>query len=143
MAITVHDIGELGLGGIIAGAKWWDNKRLAAGTLDKTKVLKKASFWSYVIGGGGSVLISAVGWMPRQSKWFDNMTHFAIGYLPIFLLDTISNVQGTAIAGGGAAVAEAQRILAQRRQAALQLAAGRGAAGRVNYEVTNPQEILV
>lgn len=141
MAISIHDVGELGFGAVIAGTKWWDNKRIKAGTLNATKVYKKASFWSYLAIGIPVTLFSVMGWMPRQGKWLENMSHFAIGYLPIFLLDTVDALKNTATTTqGNAAVAEANRILAQRRSAnaQAQLTSGAGRTTGIPYgDVTN------
>jgi len=116
--ITKEHAGPLVYGGIVTLAKWYDNKRIAAGNLTEKDVLKMYSFWTYL--GIGVVAVVATIWYKKYTAWTDKLTSGFIFGLPGFIYDTMKNTGVvTNRNAGSAAVAEAQKILAMKRAAAL------------------------
>lgn len=127
--LRIEDTGELVYGGIVTATQWWDDKRIAAGTLAAGSFWKKYSTYAYLGIGIVALAMSAFGWMRRYSTWAEHISHGFIYALPGFARQVISSMGGTAGSAGAGAVAQAQAILAARRaQAAAQLGAGRQTA---------------
>lgn len=132
--IRVEDLGELGYGGVVTLTDWWDEKRIASGKLAANAMWKKYSTWSYLGIGLVATLMSAFGWMRRYDNWTENISHGFIYGLPGFVRTVIKST-GTAgrPASGADAIAQANAILAARREAARQIAGG-GQATQRTYE---------
>lgn len=112
-------------GGGVTLAEWWDNKRITEGKITKADIAKKAGTWVYLGIGLVATLSSAFGWWRKQEAVMEPISHGFLYGLAGFIYHTYQDTKTT---GAGRtrsdAVAEAQRILEQRRQTA-QLAAGR------------------
>jgi hypothetical protein len=132
--LKVQDTGELVYGGLVMGAQWWDEKRISEGKLLAKDVWKKYSTWSYLGIGLIATLMGVFGWMRRYESWTEKISTGFIFYLPIFARDVITNMSTTTAGRGtnSAAVAEANRILAAKKAAALN-------AGRVTDRTYQPE----
>ncbi len=125
MTIKMQDFSEIVYGGGVTFAEWWDNKRIKAGTLTKSDIVKKAGTWVYLGVGLVATLSSAFGWWRKQEIVMDKLSTGFLYALPGFIYHTIQDTKTTAAGHTRSdAVAEAQRILEQRRATAM-LAAGR------------------
>lgn len=113
MAIKVQDIGEMAYGGVVTGAKYWDEQRMKDGKLTSNEVLKKFETYAYLVPGGAATIMSAFGMMRRQESWLEHISHGFLYGFPGWLVDVIQSMQGTS--SGSAAVREAQRILATNK----------------------------
>ena len=123
--IKMQDIGELTYGGLVTLTEGYDDKRIDEGKITKKDVLKKASFYGYLIPGGVCTLTSAFGWWRALKPWDEHISHGFIYDFPRFLKNTVNSMrEETAKSSSSAAVNEAQRIL-RERTAAKQLGAGR------------------
>jgi hypothetical protein len=109
MAIRVEDIGEVGYGGLVTLAKWWDEQRMTDGRLSDAEVMKKAETYAYLVPGGAATIMSAFGVMRRQQVWLEHISHGFMYAFPNWIRDVIMSMQGTA--AKSAAVREAQRIV--------------------------------
>ncbi len=115
--LRMQDVGELAYGGLVMGAQWLDSDRIKKGKLVATAIWKKYSTWTFLGIGLIATLMSAFGWMRRYESWAEHVSHGFIFYLPIFVKEMVSNTgTGTGRTGSASAVAEAQKILATRRQ---------------------------
>ncbi|MDD5704243.1 MAG: hypothetical protein PHU23_19590 [Dehalococcoidales bacterium] len=141
-----QDFGELLYGGAVTGAEWWDSQRILNGTIQQKEILKKAGFWTYMVIGLGATLASIFGWMRRQESWWEHISSGFIYDLPRQTVNAVTSMKTTASGGMGEAnaVKQAREILRQKH---AELAAGKntgwGGAMRTQFEVTNPQDILV
>lgn len=118
--IKMQDIGELGYGGLVTLSTWWDDKRIEEGKLTKKDVLKKASFYAYLIPGGLCTLTSAFGWVKALKPWDEHISHGFIYGFPGFIKDMVDamreETQGGGSAARAAAVREANKILAEQQR---------------------------
>jgi inosine/xanthosine triphosphate pyrophosphatase family protein len=134
----MQDIGELAYGGLVTLTEWWDTSRVTKGTLTKKQILKKASFYTYLVIGLGATLVSAFGWWRGKEKWMEHISHGFIYDLPRQIYNNVQDLRtppGPSTTGAESeAVRQAREILAHRTSEAR---------NRVNYEVTNPHEIMV
>lgn len=140
MTIKMQDFSEIVYGGGVTFAEWWDNKRIKAGTLTKSDIVKKAGTWVYLGVGLVATLSSSFGWWRKQEIVMEKLSTGFLYALPGFIYHTIQDTKTTQGAGRtrSDAVAEAQRILEQRRSVAM-LAAGRGATGQVTERTYQPE----
>lgn len=113
MAIKMQDLGELGYGGLVTLTAWWDDKRIAEGKITEKDVLKKASFYGYLIPGGFCTLTSAFGWVRALKPWDEHISHGFIYDFPRFIKDMVTSMRTEG--GAAAAVKEAQRIVYSRK----------------------------
>lgn len=120
--ITVEHTGPVIYGGAVTLARWYDNKRITAGTLQNKQIFKKYSTWAYLVPGVASLIATI--WWKKYQGWTDRLTAGFLFGLPGFIYDSARASSGAATTAGAGAVAEAQRILAQKRAEAAQLAAG-------------------
>lgn len=125
--LRIQDAGELAYGAAVTLTDYWDEKRIAQGTLVAGKLWKKYSTWTYLGIGGAATLMSAMGWMRRYETWEEHISHGFIYALPGFARQVMGSFGTASAAGRNGAVAEANRILAAQR-AARQLAAGQPTA---------------
>lgn len=139
--IVVQDVGELAYGGAVTGLQYWDDKRLAKGTITKKDFHKQASFWGYVVPGATCLIMNAVGAARKQEAWTERITHGFIYGFPSFMKNLITTLteEETAVKGGGGAaestaVLEARRLLEAARKE-QPLGARVGAPGRVGVEI--------
>ena len=117
--IKMQDIGELGYGGLVTLSEWYDQKRIDEGKLTNKDILKKVSLYAYLIPGGIATLTSAFGWWRGVKPWDEHISHGFIYDFPRFVKNMV-DVMGedtSRNAGDSAAVREAQRILAAKKQA--------------------------
>jgi hypothetical protein len=108
MSLKVQDLGELAYGGLVTGLSKWDEKRITDGKLVKKDILKKASFYGYVIPGVVATAATAMNWMPKQSEWTERIAHGFIYGFPGFAMDLIDSMKTTTTSYN--AIAEAERI---------------------------------
>ena len=135
--IRMHDIGELGYGGLVTLSEWWDDKRIEEGKLTKKDVLKKASFYAYLIPGGLCTLTSAFGWVRALKPWDEHISHGFIYGFPGFIRDMVNAMREEAgRSSSSAAVREANKVLL-RGQTARQLQTGRYPAPAYKEEFQN------
>lgn len=128
--IKMQDIGELGYGGLVTLSEWWDDKRIGEGKITKKDVLKKASFYAYLIPGGLCTLTSAFGWVRALKPWDEHISHGFIYDFPRFIKNTVNAMrEETAKGSSSAAVRQAQKILEQKQREAARLLA-RNPTGR-------------
>jgi hypothetical protein len=113
VAIKVQDIGEMAYGGVVTGAKFWDEQRMKDGKLTSNEVLKKFETYAYLVPGGAATIMSAFGMMRRQEQWLEHISHGFLYAFPGWLVDVVQSMQGTSSAS--AAVREAQRIVATNK----------------------------
>lgn len=115
--IRTEDFGEIGFGGALTLATWWDDKRIGEGKIATKDVLKKASFYTYWGVGLASTLVSAFGWMPKWQRWAEHISH---GFLYDLPRNTYNLSQALGTQGGrgssSAAVKEAQRLVRERQK---------------------------
>lgn len=123
MTIKMHDIGELAYGGLVTLTEWYDDKRIDEGKITKKDVLKKASFYGYLIPGGLCTLTSAFGWVRALKPWDEHISHGFIYDFPRFLKNVVTSMK-TERGSKSSAVEQANKILRQQ-QAAKQLPTGR------------------
>jgi hypothetical protein len=131
--IRIEDIGEIAYGGAVTLAEWWDNKRIAAGTITSKDVIKKASFYTYFGIGLVATLASAFGWMNKAAVWEERLATGFLYDLPRVGYNLAKAMSATAGRGGSgsAVVEEAQRILREKQMATNRLLADKaGATGR-------------
>jgi hypothetical protein len=125
----MQDVGELAYGGLVVAGEWYDDKRIDEGKITKKDILKKASFYAYLIPGSIATLTSAFGWWKAVKPWDEHISHGFIYDFPRFVKNMVDAMGEPTNRGAGdsAAVIEAQRILTAKKQAASrQLGAGRG-----------------
>jgi len=121
--IRIQDTGELVYGAGVTLADWWDNKRITEGTLKDKEVIKKAAFWTYLAIGVPATLISALGWWSgtrwRGEVWAEHVSHGFIYDFPRFIYGLVQSLgTGAGTATRSNAIAEAQKVLDQRRLSA-------------------------
>lgn len=110
--IKMQDLGELGYGGLVTLTKWWDDKRIDEGKITEKDVLKKASFYGYLIPGGLCTLTSGFGWVRALKPWDEHISHGFIYGFPGFIRDLVGSLREAGGRGSSsAAVQEANRIL--------------------------------
>ncbi len=112
--LRMQDLGELGYGGVVTMAGWWDAKRIASGSLTVKDFYKKAGFWTYWGVGLLSTLASQFGWFRRYDTWFEHMSHGFIYDVPrqLFNLVQSQRTAPTMVSGDAAsALREAQEIV--------------------------------
>lgn len=133
--IRIEDFGEVAYGGVVTLAEWWDNKRIAEGTLATKDVLKKASFYSYLGIGLVATLASSFGWARRWDKWAEHVSHGFLYDLPRFTYN-LSKAMGTASSGrsNSAAILEAQRIIREKQLHQLGVGLGAGREAQRSYQ---------
>lgn len=119
--IKMQDLGELGYGGLVTLTQWWDDKRIADGKITEKDVLKKASFYGYLIPGGLCTLTSAFGWVRVLKPWDEHISHGFIYDFPRFIKNIVGAMRETSTTQSSA-VREAQRVLREKQKA---LGAGR------------------
>lgn len=124
MAIKMQDIGELAYGGLVTLTEWYDDKRIDEGKITKKDVLKKASFYGYLIPGGFCTLTSAFGWVRALKPWDEHIQHGFIYDFPRFIKNMVGAMR-TERGSSSAAVREAQRILQERKQLGTRTPVGR------------------
>ena len=131
--IKLQDLSELGYGGLVTGLAAWDAKRLEEAAYLEKEVWKSAKFWSFVAPGVAATVMNVIG-KPRGSEPItERLMHGFIYGFPSFIKETVEAVR-VVVGGkaGGGAVADAQRLLAQRQGStaaqARQLAAAQGVA---------------
>ena len=142
MPIVMEDIGELAYGGLVTLTEWWDTDRIAKATLVKKDILKKASFYTYLVIGLGATLCSAFNWWTRQARWMEHVSHGFIYDLPRQIYNNVQSLRtppGPSTTGESAAVREARQILASRAAESARA----NARSKANFEVTDPHEIMV
>lgn len=132
--IKMQDLGELGYGGLVTLTQWWDDKRIEEGKITKKDVLKKASFYGYLLPGGLCTLTSAFGWVRALKPWDEHISHGFIYGFPGFIKDMVGAMR-TERGAGSAAVDEANRIVRQRQAAQKQIGAGQFVPQRVQESV--------
>ncbi len=135
--IKVQDLGEIGYGGVVTLAEWWDSKRIADATLKDSELWKKAGFWTYLGIGLPATLISAFGWWRRQEKWMEHLSHGFMYDFPRFIYNVVMDLrapEGAGAGGNNVAVKQAKEIL-RRKQAELASKAAR-ALGQGAADVT-------
>ena len=125
--IKMQDIGELGYGGLVTLATWYDEKRITDGKITEKDIVKKMSTWAYLVPGGLATLTSAFGWVRALKPWDEHISHGFIYDFPRFIKDTVTAMRTEAgRSNSSAAVREAQRVLEQRqRTSSRQLAQGK------------------
>ena len=126
--IKMQDIGELGYGGLVTLAEWYDDKRIEEGKITKKDILKKISTYAYVLPGGLCTLTSAFGWVRALKPWDEHISHGFIYDFPRFLKNIVGAMREPAGKGSSsAAVREAERLLElqRRRSTSKQLNEGR------------------
>lgn len=147
--IRLEDIGELGYGGLVTGLTRWDARRVTEGKITEKDLVKKAGFWGYLVPGVGCLLANAFGWMRRWEPWTERVTHGFIYGAPGVVMNLVDIFKeaapvgakgGSSAGGSAAAVAEAQRLLAEARS--RQLGAGAKGAGVTPGIYIEEQEIL-
>lgn len=138
MALRMQDVGELAYGGAVTLAQWWDSDRIKKGQLADKDVLKKAGFYTYLVIGLGATLANVFGWWRRGDAWTERLMHGFIFGLPGFVYEMVKTLQTSSVSthSRADALAQANAILAARQ------ARERAAAGKTNYAVTDPNEIL-
>ncbi len=121
--IRVTDFGEVAYGGAVTLTEWWDNKRIAKGTISSKDVFKKASFYTYLGVGLTATLMSVFGWMRRYEGWAEKVSTGFLYDLPRFAYNMVRTLSSGSKSDASAAVKEAQRIVAEKQN--LQLTQGR------------------
>jgi len=131
--LKMQDLGELGYGGVVTLAGWWDSKRIADGKLSQKQLFKKAGFWAYWGIGLAATLNSQFGWWKKGQSWSENISHGFIYDVPrqVFNLMQSQRAVPEMIAGdAAAAVREARAIIS---------AAQRAKTGDAYQAIQNPQ----
>ena len=123
--IKMQDIGELGYGGLVTLATWYDDKRITDGKITEKDIIKKMSTWAYLVPGGLATLTSAFGWVRALKPWDEHISHGFIYDFPRFIKDTVTAMRTESRSSSSAAVREAQRVLDQRQSTSRQLTQGR------------------
>ena len=130
MAIKVSDLGELGYGGLVTLTEWYDSSRIAKGTLEKKEILKKFSFYTYVVIGLGATVISFMNGLSEKKgkrgiapEWMEHISHGFIYDLPRQIFNNVQALKtppGMSTTGADSnAVRQARAILeAKTREAA-------------------------
>jgi hypothetical protein len=121
----MQEFSEIAYGGAVTVTEWWDNKRIAAGTLATKQILKKASFYTYLGIGLPATLMSAFGWWKKGEKWTEHLSHGFLYDFPRFIYNIVQALRTTSAspASESRAVQEAKEIL--RREQSRQLGVGR------------------
>jgi len=135
MAIRMQDLGEIVYGGAVTLTEWWDDRRITEGKIARKDILRKASFYTYLVVGLPATLCSAFGWWRRQETWMEHISHGFLYDVPRFIKNIVQDM-GTQSKSSSAAIQEAQKILRQR-----QLSSGKstGVPGRsTGVPVTTP-----
>jgi hypothetical protein len=118
-------LGAVGYGGAVTLTQWWDDKRIAEGTLADKEVWKKASFWTYLGIGLPATLVSAFGWWEGGESWMEPLSNGFFYDFPRFIYGLVKSMRTTGKKNAdSAAIAEAKRILAKANET-KQLNAGR------------------
>lgn len=142
--IKLQDLSELGYGGLVTGLAAWDAKRLEEAAYLEKEVYKSAKFWGFLAPGVGSIVMNMLG-KPRGSEPItERLMHGFIFGFPSFIKETIEavRVEGASTKARGGAVADAQRLLAQR-QAAGQSAAARAKQLAAGGQSASPTGIYI
>lgn len=127
MALRLENLGALGYGGVVTLSNWWDQKRIDEGKILKKDVFKKLETYTYLVPGVGAIAASAMGWLPRQAAWIDNV---AIGFIydsPRFVKGLIDAFRTETATSTKTRVVRQARQIIQEHEAATrhQLNAGR------------------
>ncbi len=139
MAIVMEDFGELAYGGLVTLTEWYDTKRVADATIAKKDILKKFSFYTYLVIGLGATLMGIFHTWKGQDKWMEHISHGFIYDLPrqsFNMVQALRTPPGASTTGAdSAAVRQAREILA-RKSAQINAAknAGRGVGDEVYVE---------
>lgn len=141
MAIVMEDVGELAYGGLVTLTEWWDTKRITEAKITKKDILKKASFYTYLVIGLAATLASAMNWWRGKERWMEHISHGFIYDLPRQIFNNVQDLRtppGASTTGAESeALRQAREILAAKSRDAAQT------RGRTNYDVTNPHNIMV
>jgi hypothetical protein len=145
LAIKVSDLGELGYGGLVTLTEWYDTKRITAGTIEKKEILKKFSFYTYVVIGLGATVISFMNGLSEKKgkrgiapEWMEHISHGFIYDLPRQAFNAVSALKtppGMSTTGAdSAAVKQARAILEQKSREAAHMRANRKVGDEVYVE---------
>lgn len=129
--LRIEDFGELAYGGLVTGANYMDQKRMASGTLANKDVWKKFEFWAYLVPGVGSIAASYMGWMPRQSVWIDKISTGFVYDFPRFCKGLYDSLKPGATTSSGV-VREAQKMISAHRQLPAAVPAARSFSPEYN-----------
>jgi len=132
--IRIEDFGEIGYGGAVTWAQWWDNKHRHEGKITDKDFFMKASTYTYLGIGLAATLMSVFGWMRQWERWGEHISHGFLYDLPRFALNLSKSMSAGSKSSDSAAVQEAQRILRERAAASKQLTSGRGRAADRTYQ---------
>ncbi len=110
MPLVVEDLGELVYGGLVAGTQRLDAKRIREGKIKDKDLVKKWSFYTYLVPGLVSTGAVAFNYMPRYSMWTERLAHGFIYGFPGFVWD-LMDIYKTQTASDRI-VNEADRVLA-------------------------------
>ena len=149
MAIKVQDLGELGFGAAVMLTEWYDTKRIEKGSLEKKEILKKFSFYTYVVVGLGATVISFMnGLSEKKGKrgiapvWMEHISHGFIYDLPRQIFNNVEALltpPGMSTTGADSnAVKQARAILEQKTREAAH-----ARANDLYVPRNNPQPIEV
>jgi len=149
LALKIYDLGELGYGGLVTLTEWYDTKRIKAGTLEKKEILKKFSFYTYVVIGLGATVISFMNGLSEKKGrrgiapgWMEHISHGFIYDLPRQIFNNVEALltpPGMSTTGADSnAVKQARAILEQKTRAAAH-----ARAGDLYVPRNNPQPIEV
>ena len=113
--IRMQDFGEIAYGGAVTLTSWWDDKRIADGTIATKDIWKKASFYTYLGIGLPATLMSAFGWWRQVEKWSEHISHGFLYDMPRFIYNIVK-AMGTESHSrtNSDAVRQAQEILHRR-----------------------------
>lgn len=120
--ITKEHAGPLVYGGLVTLSKWYDEKRISEAKITDKDTFKMYSTYVY-LGIGIASLVATV-WWRRYQAWTDKLASGFLYGLSGFIYDAVKATQSTTTSSAGA-IAQANRILAQKRATAQQLGAGR------------------
>lgn len=111
--LRLEDIGELAYGGLVTGMTQWDKRRIEDGRIEARELLKKASFYSYLVPGLICTGATAFGWLRRWDAWNERIAHGFIYGFPGFVMELVNAFGGGGV-GASVAVREAERVLARK-----------------------------
>lgn len=131
--LKIHDVSELGYGGLVALAEWQDDKRMAKTPkpgekpLTEKDLARHFSTWAYLIPGATATVMTGLGVMPRFNPITERLAHGFIYDFPRFIRKVAKAVSKEEARGGETAgtrmkrevMAEVDRILASRGGGAL------------------------
>lgn len=144
MSFRKQDFGEIGYGGVVTLASWWDGNRISKGSLADKAVVKKAGFWTYWGIGLFSTLSSVMGWFRRQDLWMEHISHGFLYDVPRQVFNLVQSQRAAphyVADDAAAALQEARSIINAAKQ---QQPAGRethGRAGDTIYGTQKPELI--